>query len=245
MSQFSCFFTCLSLFYDFPAIYSSWRHQKISAMAIFGILWSAARQAALSPAFRGFPAVSHYCFVPCWPASCFMASPVTLLNRLWTWVQHLFVLYSGRKKKKEHCNDILTFLNIQFTEINRFFLAFLEICLMATFRLLLILGDGQNCRQIFAVLCVSVFLLFTGHFEFTWQQFMIGVQSSLIMFPINILIVSIFRHTRPREACCCKRKRATPDAPGRVCFSQGDTEAVNESVTLQTVMKVDVLISNT
>ncbi|XP_015245063.1 PREDICTED: polycystic kidney disease protein 1-like 2 [Cyprinodon variegatus] len=45
-----------------------------------------------------------------------------------------------------------------------------------------------------------------GHFEFTWQQFMIGVQSSLIMFPINILIVSVFRNTRPRETSCCQNK---------------------------------------
>ncbi|XP_056899463.1 polycystic kidney disease protein 1-like 2 [Takifugu flavidus] len=76
-----------------------------------------------------------------------------------------------------------------------------------------------------------------GHFEFTWQQFMIGVQSSLIMFPINILIVSIFRHTQPRKPCCCKCKRETPDVPGRTCFSQADTQAANENVTLETVMK--------
>uniref|UniRef100_A0A3B4T629 Polycystic kidney disease protein 1-like 2 n=1 Tax=Seriola dumerili TaxID=41447 RepID=A0A3B4T629_SERDU len=37
------------------------------------------------------------------------------------------------------------------------------------------------------------------HIEFTWQQVMIGIQSSIIMFPINLLIVSIFRNTRPRE----------------------------------------------
>ncbi|XP_030620641.1 polycystic kidney disease protein 1-like 2 isoform X2 [Chanos chanos] len=38
-----------------------------------------------------------------------------------------------------------------------------------------------------------------GHIEFTWQQVMIGIQSSIIMFPINLLIVSIFRNVRPRE----------------------------------------------
>uniref|UniRef100_A0A3B3CX93 Polycystic kidney disease 1 like 2a n=1 Tax=Oryzias melastigma TaxID=30732 RepID=A0A3B3CX93_ORYME len=37
------------------------------------------------------------------------------------------------------------------------------------------------------------------HIEFTWQQVMIGIQSSIIMFPINLLIVSIFRNSRPRE----------------------------------------------
>lgn len=38
-----------------------------------------------------------------------------------------------------------------------------------------------------------------GKIEFTWQQVMIGIQSSIIMFPINLLIVSIFRNIRPRE----------------------------------------------
>ncbi|XP_048825578.1 polycystic kidney disease protein 1-like 2 [Brienomyrus brachyistius] len=38
-----------------------------------------------------------------------------------------------------------------------------------------------------------------GQIEITWQQVMIGVQSSIIMFPINLLIVSIFRNIRPRE----------------------------------------------
>uniref|UniRef100_A0A3B3HKL2 Polycystic kidney disease 1 like 2a n=1 Tax=Oryzias latipes TaxID=8090 RepID=A0A3B3HKL2_ORYLA len=37
------------------------------------------------------------------------------------------------------------------------------------------------------------------HIEFTWQQVIIGIQSSIIMFPINLLIVSIFRNSRPRE----------------------------------------------
>ncbi|KAL6468941.1 hypothetical protein MHYP_G00224650 [Metynnis hypsauchen] len=38
-----------------------------------------------------------------------------------------------------------------------------------------------------------------GKIEFTWQQVMIGIQSSIIMFPINLLIVTIFRITHPRE----------------------------------------------
>ncbi|XP_039081859.1 polycystic kidney disease protein 1-like 2 [Hyaena hyaena] len=37
-----------------------------------------------------------------------------------------------------------------------------------------------------------------GKFEFTWQEVMIGLESSLLMFPINLLIVQIFRNTRPR-----------------------------------------------
>ncbi|XP_019954244.2 polycystin-1-like protein 2 isoform X2 [Paralichthys olivaceus] len=59
-----------------------------------------------------------------------------------------------------------------------------------------------------------------GHIEFTWQQVMIGVQSSIIMFPINLLIVSIFRNTRPRE------KSSKTDAS-----RQGKTRRVSPSQT--------------
>lgn len=46
---------------------------------------------------------------------------------------------------------------------------------------------------------IYVFVWSLGQIEFTWQQVMIGIQSSIIMFPINLLIVSIFRNARPRE----------------------------------------------
>lgn len=39
-----------------------------------------------------------------------------------------------------------------------------------------------------------------GDIEFTWQEVMIGLESSLLMFPINLLIVQLFRHARPRGA---------------------------------------------
>ncbi|XP_049449240.1 polycystic kidney disease protein 1-like 2 [Epinephelus fuscoguttatus] len=76
-----------------------------------------------------------------------------------------------------------------------------------------------------------------GHFEFSWQQFMIGVQSSLIMFPVNILIVSIFRNTRPRETSCCKHKTEKPDTMEQTSFSQANTNNMNVSVTLDSVIK--------
>ncbi|XP_028731528.1 polycystic kidney disease protein 1-like 2 isoform X2 [Peromyscus leucopus] len=37
-----------------------------------------------------------------------------------------------------------------------------------------------------------------GKIEFTWREVMIGLESSILMFPINLLIVQIFRNTRPR-----------------------------------------------
>ncbi|XP_035994541.1 polycystic kidney disease protein 1-like 2 [Fundulus heteroclitus] len=79
-----------------------------------------------------------------------------------------------------------------------------------------------------------------GHFEFTWQQFMVGVQSSLIMFPINLLIVSIFRNTRPREtSCCCsKTKKASRlQQKGGVSLQATTTATNNGSVTLEIIIK--------
>lgn len=58
------------------------------------------------------------------------------------------------------------------------------------------------------------------------------------MFPINILIVSIFRHTRPRESGCCKCKRETPDTTGPMYLSQAGTQVLNDDVAFEAVMKV-------
>ncbi|KAJ7426456.1 polycystic kidney disease protein 1-like 2 [Willisornis vidua] len=49
-----------------------------------------------------------------------------------------------------------------------------------------------------------------GKIEFTWQEVMIGFESSLLMFPINLLIVQIFRNTRPRPA-----KQGREKKPGK------------------------------
>uniref|UniRef100_A0A7N6A255 Polycystic kidney disease 1 like 2a n=1 Tax=Anabas testudineus TaxID=64144 RepID=A0A7N6A255_ANATE len=73
-----------------------------------------------------------------------------------------------------------------------------------------------------------------GQFEFTWQQFMVGVQSSLIMFPVNFLIVTIFRQTCPREMSCCKRKTGKAEAPS----SQTATTNMSASVTLDSIINV-------
>ncbi|XP_022542773.2 polycystic kidney disease protein 1-like 2 [Astyanax mexicanus] len=63
-----------------------------------------------------------------------------------------------------------------------------------------------------------------GKIEFTWQQVMIGIQSSIIMFPINLLIVSIFRNTRPRER---KPENAPKPQPKIDSTKQGKTGRVS------------------
>ncbi|XP_062032025.1 polycystin-1-like protein 2 [Lepus europaeus] len=53
-----------------------------------------------------------------------------------------------------------------------------------------------------------------GKVEFTWQEVVIGLESSVLMFPINLLIVQIFRHTRPRATQAQspgKRDSVTPN----------------------------------
>ncbi|XP_063168976.1 polycystin-1-like protein 2 [Candoia aspera] len=55
-----------------------------------------------------------------------------------------------------------------------------------------------------------------GKIEFTWQEAMIGFESSLLMFPINLLIVQIFRNVRPqfkKEQKPGKSGRVSPDLP--------------------------------
>ncbi|XP_040889158.1 polycystic kidney disease protein 1-like 2 [Toxotes jaculatrix] len=46
----------------------------------------------------------------------------------------------------------------------------------------------ENSPVIFAI----------GSLRITWQELMVGVESGLLMFPINILIITIFRSIRPR-----------------------------------------------
>lgn len=70
---------------------------------------------------------------------------------------------------------------------------------------------------------------------------MIGIQSSIIMFPINLLIVSIFRNTRPREretkTGSSKRGKA-----GQVSPSQDPQKQIKD-ITPDTVIKVRKLQS--
>ena len=37
-----------------------------------------------------------------------------------------------------------------------------------------------------------------GPYQFSWHDIMIGIQSSIIVFPINLLIVTLFRRIAPR-----------------------------------------------
>lgn len=59
-----------------------------------------------------------------------------------------------------------------------------------------------------------------GPFEFSWEQVSIGICSSLIVFPINLLLVQIFRHCRPKPTLNLGCLKAKP----RARFSSTQTE---------------------
>lgn len=56
-------------------------------------------------------------------------------------------------------------------------------------------------------------LLSKGPIKLTWSQVKIGIQSSFIVFPVNLLIVGIFRHSRPRKKKTKKQKAHKQPAP--------------------------------
>ncbi|NXL57930.1 PK1L2 protein, partial [Chordeiles acutipennis] len=69
-----------------------------------------------------------------------------------------------------------------------------------------------------------------GKIEFTWQEVMIGFESSLLMFPINLLIVQIFRNIRSRPTTQGREKK--PGKNGRVSPSLPPTPQVTQAVSL-------------
>lgn len=78
-------------------------------------------------------------------------------------------------------------------------------------------------------------LLSPGKIEFTWQEVMIGFESSILMFPINLLIVQIFRNIRSRfkkEQKPGKSGRVSPDLP-----SLPQQSPPNVSLTAEAVIK--------
>lgn len=67
---------------------------------------------------------------------------------------------------------------------------------------------------------------------------MIGIQSSIIMFPINLLIVSIFRNTRPRDKAtktdASKQGKTVRVSPSQTSSPQKELK----DITPDTVIKV-------
>ncbi|XP_044126908.1 polycystic kidney disease protein 1-like 2 [Bufo gargarizans] len=49
-------------------------------------------------------------------------------------------------------------------------------------------------------------LISVGGFDLTWKDIMIAFESAILMFPVNLLIIYIFRNTQPREIKSTKTK---------------------------------------
>ncbi|XP_029979509.1 polycystic kidney disease protein 1-like 2 [Sphaeramia orbicularis] len=81
-----------------------------------------------------------------------------------------------------------------------------------------------------------------GHIEFTWQQVMIGIQSSIIMFPINLLIVSIFRNTRPREkatkADTSKQGKTVRVSPSQTSSPQKELKDITADTVIKDIKRI-------
>ncbi|KAF7654897.1 hypothetical protein LDENG_00063320 [Lucifuga dentata] len=52
----------------------------------------------------------------------------------------------------------------------------------------------------------SPVLFSMGSMEITWQEIMVGIECGLLMFPINILIITIFRSIKPRVPSKTKKR---------------------------------------
>ena len=67
-----------------------------------------------------------------------------------------------------------------------------------------------------------------GPYQFTWHEVMVGIQSSLIVFPINLLIVTIFRRIAVRPTKSFKylkgNKAKKPKKSPTIAISLGDID---------------------
>ncbi|XP_056382167.1 polycystic kidney disease protein 1-like 2 [Hyla sarda] len=82
-----------------------------------------------------------------------------------------------------------------------------------------------------------------GKIEFTWQEVMIGFESSLLMFPINLLIVQIFRNVRPKPT------KESSEKAGKDCTTNTEKKSSSpivssSAVTPDTILKEIRRIAN-
>ncbi|XP_051501299.1 polycystic kidney disease protein 1-like 2 [Myxocyprinus asiaticus] len=76
----------------------------------------------------------------------------------------------------------------------------------------------------------SPVILKIGSFKLTWQELMVAIESGLFMFPINILIITIFRHIKPRILL---KEKKTPKSTTPAAVVSMDT-IIKETIELLT-----------
>ncbi|RXN31814.1 polycystic kidney disease 1-like 2 [Labeo rohita] len=91
-----------------------------------------------------------------------------------------------------------------------------------------------------------------GQIKLTWSQVIIGIQSSFIVFPINLVIVGIFRHSRPRKKKVKKEmphKQSEPpemekDIPYEIASPDFDLNNLTVDFLIKDIQRITYLFAN-
>lgn len=114
-----------------------------------------------------------------------------------THFQHLFVSKTVRELGDGHLwfSVVTRPANSPFTRVQRVSCCLsLLCCTMVTNAMFYQIGGGGETTTMIQI----------GSYEFDLRGFIIGIQASLIVFPVNFALVQIFRNVRPKEV---KRQR--------------------------------------
>ncbi|XP_073715481.1 polycystin-1-like protein 2 isoform X1 [Misgurnus anguillicaudatus] len=83
-----------------------------------------------------------------------------------------------------------------------------------------------------------------GTIQLTWSQVIIGFQSSIIVFPINLLIVGIFRHARPREKKTKQKKGKKKSKTDKDISSHFDQNNITVEFIIKDIQRIIYLFAN-
>ncbi|XP_056318345.1 polycystic kidney disease protein 1-like 2 [Danio aesculapii] len=86
-----------------------------------------------------------------------------------------------------------------------------------------------------------------GQIQLTWSQVMIGFESTLIVFPINLIIVGIFRRTRPRKKMTKKQKpqkKSEPPQTENDIQNEFDQNNLTEDFLIKDIQRITYLFAH-
>lgn len=73
-----------------------------------------------------------------------------------------------------------------------------------------------------------------GPIDFTWRELMIGIQSSLIVVPVNLLIITIFRYTGPKRVYVSEADSEQKEQDSKAAKSKGKANKTKSEETPKT-----------
>lgn len=86
-----------------------------------------------------------------------------------------------------------------------------------------------------------------GQIQLTWSQVMIGFESTLLVFPINLIIVGIFRRTRPRKKMTKKekpQKKSEPPQTDNDIQNEFDQNSLTEDFLIKDIQRITYLFAH-